>query len=222
VLLPVAGVLGAVEGGLAAGVVTTLAATALRDRQDRKARVGAVAEALAEVDRTVRGPDGVGLPDLDRNRRDLLGRAWRSGRLDKRAAATLRRINAHLDDLLIRLVEGELEADASHLVRATVTRYLPDTLEPFLALNDPRAVVRGRPATAEVADQLASIEKGLAEMARRPSRNHPRHACSCRASSCDRSSVKRRSESGDPDHRSQAGRTAVRGEPPLREEGVRP
>ncbi|HVN13430.1 MAG TPA: hypothetical protein VMT69_15150, partial [Kineosporiaceae bacterium] len=103
----------------------------------------------------------------------LLGRALRSGRLDGRGVETLRRIDTHLDDLLVRRVDGDLEADASHLVHATVTRYLPDTLEPLLALTDPRAVVRGRPAAAEVADQLAWIEKGLAEAVRRPARNHP-------------------------------------------------
>jgi hypothetical protein len=53
-------------------------------------------------------------------------------------------------------------------VQATVTRYLPETLEPFLALDDPHTVVRGRPAVLEVTDQLAAIESGLAEMARRP------------------------------------------------------
>ena len=86
---------------------------------------------------------------------------------------SLRRIDAHLDDLLIRLVDDDLEPDAAHLVRASITRYLPDTLEPLLALTDPQVVVRGRPAAVEVADQLASIEKGLAEAARRPGRNRP-------------------------------------------------
>jgi hypothetical protein len=82
-------------------------------------------------------------------------------------------IDAHLDDLLIRLLEGDLAADASHLVQATITRYLPDTLEPFLALSDPHTIVRGQPAAAEVASQLAAIETGLADMARRPRPAHP-------------------------------------------------
>jgi hypothetical protein len=125
------------------------------------------------VDETIRGPNGVDLRVLDRDRRILLRRALSSGRLDDRGAETLRRIHTHLDDLLIRLVEGDLEADVSYLVQATAARYLPDTLEPLLALTDPRAVVRGRPAAVEVADQLASIESGLAEAARRPARNHP-------------------------------------------------
>jgi hypothetical protein len=172
-LLPVAGAPGAVGAGIAAGVATTLTAAAARERRARRERLGAVADALAEVDRAVHGRDGVDVRDLDRDRRDLVVRAWNSRRLDKRTAGTLRRIDAHLDDLLIRLVEDDLEPDATHLVRATVTRYLPDTLEPFLALSDPSAVVRGRPATAEVADQLASIEKGLADVARRPHRKRP-------------------------------------------------
>jgi hypothetical protein len=173
VLLPVAGTTAAVEGGLAAGVVTALGVTAMRNRRARKARIGALADALAEVDETIRGPNGVDLRGLDRDRRALLRRARSSGRLDERGVETLCRIDAFLDDLLIRLVHGDLEADASYLVQATVSRYLPDTLEPLLALADPRAVVRGRPAAVEVADQLASIESGLAEAARRPARNHP-------------------------------------------------
>jgi hypothetical protein len=173
VLLPVAGTTAALEGGLAAGVVTALGVTATRNRQARKARIGALADALTKVDETTRGPNGVDLRGLDRDRRALLRRAWSTGRLDERGVGTLRRIDAHLDDLLIRLMEGDLEADASHLVQATVTRYLPDTLEPLLALTDPRAVVRGRPAAVEVADQLASIESSLADVARRPARNRP-------------------------------------------------
>jgi hypothetical protein len=83
------------------------------------------------------------------------------------------RIEVHLDDLLVRLLDGDLAVDAVHLVQATITRYLPDTLEPFLALNDPQTVVRGRPAAVEVANQLAAIETGLAELTRRPRRAHP-------------------------------------------------
>lgn len=171
-LLPVASA-AAVEGGLVAGVVTALGVTAVRNRRARKAQIGALAHTLTEVDEALRGPNGVDLRLLDRDRRTLLRRALSSGRLDDRGAETLRRIDNHLDDLLIRLMEGDLEADASYLVQATVTRYLPDTLEPLLALADPRSVVRGRPAAVEVADQLASIEGGLAEAARRPARSHP-------------------------------------------------
>lgn len=170
--LPVAGTV-AVEGGLVAGIATALGVAAMRGRRARKEQIAALVAALTEVDETIRGPNGVDLRVLDRDRRILLRRALSSGRLDDRGAETLRRIDTHLDDLLIRLVEGDLEADVSYLVQATVARYLPDTLEPLLALTDPRAVVRGRPAAVEVADQLASIESGLAEAARRPARNHP-------------------------------------------------
>jgi hypothetical protein len=52
-----------------------------------------------------------------------------------------------------------------------VTRYLPDTLEPYLALEDPTAPVNGRPAWVEVADQLAAVERGLAEVRAAPGRN---------------------------------------------------
>lgn len=171
-LLPAAGT-AAVEGGLVAGLATALGVAAARGRRARKEQVAALVAALAEVDEAVRGPNGVDLRVLDGDRRALLRRALSSGRLDDRGAETLRRIDTHLDDLLIRLVEGDLEADVSYLVQATVTRYLPDTLEPLLALTDPRAVVGGRPAAVEVADQLASIESGLADAVRRPARNHP-------------------------------------------------
>jgi hypothetical protein len=170
--LPVAGTV-AVEGGLVAGIATALGVAAIRGRRARQEQIVALVAALTEVDETIRGPNGVDLRVLDRDRRILLRRALSSGRLDDRGAETLRRIHTHLDDLLIRLVEGDLEADVSYLVQATAARYLPDTLEPLLALTDPRAVVRGRPAAVEVADQLASIESGLAEAARRPARNHP-------------------------------------------------
>ena len=93
--------------------------------------------------------------------------------MDERGAATLAQIDGHLDDLLIRLLEDDLAADASHLVYATITRYLPDTLEPFLALDDPHTVVRGRPAAVEVAGQLAAIELGLADLVQRPRGTHP-------------------------------------------------
>jgi len=172
VLLPAAGT-AVVEGGLVAGVASALGVTAAQRRRARKERIGAVAGALAGVDTTLRGPDGVDPRALDGDRRALLGRALASGRLDARGVQLLRRIDTHLDDLLVRLVEGDLETDTAYLTRATVTRYLPDTLEPFLALADPGAVVRGRPVAQEVADQLASMESGLAEAVARPARHHP-------------------------------------------------
>jgi hypothetical protein len=171
VLLLVIGTTAAVVSGLAAGVGTALVIAAVRTRRTGQVRIGALASALGEIDRTTLAPDRVA--GLDRNRHALLARAHRSGRLDQGGVATLSQIEAHLDDLLIRLLEGDLEADASHLVQATITRYLPDTLEPFLALSDPQTVVRDRPAAVEVASQLTAIETGLAEMARRPRRDHP-------------------------------------------------
>jgi hypothetical protein len=171
VLLLVTSTTTAVVVGLAAGVGTAMRFAAVRSRRTGQLRIGALAGALGEIDGTTLAPDRVDL--LDRDRHALLRRAQRSGRLDERGVATLGHIDVHLDDLLIRLLEGDLEADASHLVQATITRYLPDTLEPFLALSDPRTVVRGRPAAVEVASQLAAIETGLADMARRPRRAHP-------------------------------------------------
>ncbi|HET9656465.1 MAG TPA: hypothetical protein VFP72_14000 [Kineosporiaceae bacterium] len=173
VLFPVAGVTAAAEGGLVAGAVTALGVAALRHGQARRARLVAVAEALGQVDLATRGPHGVSLQQLDQDHRALSRRARSSGRLDERGVRLLDRIDALLDDLLVRLLEGDLEVDVSHLVRATVTDYLPDTLEPLLALTDPRTLVGGRPAAVEVADQLARIESGLAEAARRPARHHP-------------------------------------------------
>ncbi len=162
-----------VEGGLAAAATTAVGVAAVRSRRARKQRIEAVAGALTEIDEAVRGRNGEDPRALDGDRRSLLERALRSDRLDARGVEIVRRIDAHLDDLLIRLVDDDLEPDAAHLVRASITRYLPDTLEPLLALTDPQVVVRGRPAAVEVADQLASIEKGLAEAARRPGRNRP-------------------------------------------------
>ncbi|HST86333.1 MAG TPA: hypothetical protein VLL08_31635 [Kineosporiaceae bacterium] len=162
----------AVVIGLTAGVVTAIGIGAARIRRTGQARIGALASALGAIDETTGAPDRVDVRGLDRDRQALLRRAQHSGRLDERGVAALGQIDVHLDDLLIRLLEGDLEPDASHLVQATVTRYLPDTLEPFLALSDPQTVVRGRPAAVEVASQLVAIETGLADMARRP-HGHP-------------------------------------------------
>jgi hypothetical protein len=170
-LLVISTTTAAVVSGLAAGLGTALVIAAVRTRRTGQVRIGALANALGEIDRTTLAPDRVA--GLDRNRHALLARAHRSGRLDQRGVATLSQIEAHLDDLLIRLLEGDLEADASHLVQATITRYLPDTLEPFLALSDPQTVVRDRPAAVEVASQLTAIETGLADIARRPRSDHP-------------------------------------------------
>ncbi len=170
-LLVMTGTATAVVVGLVAGFGTAVGVAALRSRRSAQARIGALAGALGEIDGATAAPDRVDI--LDRDRQALLERAQRSGRLDERGVAIVGQIDAHLDDLLIRLLEGDLEADAAHLVKATITRYLPDTLEPFLALSDPQTVVQGRPAAVEVASQLAAIETGLADMAERPRRAHP-------------------------------------------------
>jgi hypothetical protein len=171
VLLLMISVTAAVLIGLAAGAGTATGVASVLRRRTGRLRIGALAGALRKIDGTTLTPERVDV--LDRDRQALLGRAQRSGRLDERGVATVGRIGVHLDDLLIRLLEGDLEADAVHLVQATITRYLPDTLEPFLALSDPETVVRGRPAAVEVAGQLAAIETGLADMAGRPRRTHP-------------------------------------------------
>jgi hypothetical protein len=157
--LPMAEML-AVEGGIAAAVATAVGVSVSRARRARAERRQVLTETLSTMDRGAALP--VPVPDLDRDRRALIRRAYTSGRLDARGTATLRTIDQHLDDLLVRLVEGELDTHVAFLVTATVTQYLPDTLEPYLALVTPQVDVRGRPAAAEVADQLASIERGLA------------------------------------------------------------
>ncbi|MBT0769050.1 hypothetical protein KIH74_08935 [Kineosporia sp. J2-2] len=171
VLLLVQGPVVATLLGLVAGAVTAVALTGARTRRAGRDRLNAIAEALARADVLSAGPSSVKVPGLDRERRVLLERARTSGRLDDRGLTLLRSIDDHLDDLLVRLIDGELQADAVHLVQATVERYLPDSLEPFMALADAQTLVRGRPAAVEVADQLAAIEAALADLVRRPSPN---------------------------------------------------
>lgn len=171
-MLPGAGVV-AVEGGLVAGTATAVGVAAVKGRRARRERMAALAGSLAAIDagpaRAVRTP----VPDLDRARREVLRRARASGRLDAPATALLASVDAHLDDLLVRLLDDDLDSDVAFLVEATVTRYLPDTLDPFLALRDPRSTVNGRPAAVEVADQLASIDAALRAARERPGRRRP-------------------------------------------------
>ncbi|GAA3629012.1 hypothetical protein GCM10022223_53190 [Kineosporia mesophila] len=171
-LLVGGGVLTASLVGVLAGVVTASFVTGARTRRVGRARISAIAESLARADLAAMGSSSAQAPGLDRDRRAQLERARASGRLDQRGLAALEAIDTHLDDLLVRLLEGELEADGIHLVQGTIERYLPDTLEPFLAMPDRQARVRERPAVIEVADQLTSIEAALAELVRRPSRNN--------------------------------------------------
>lgn len=154
--------------GLAGGVSTAVVLTGAHARKVGRERIGAIAQALAQADA---GVAPLPVARLDRDHRALSTRARTCGRLDERGLAALGAIDAHLDDLLVRLMEGELQGEGVHLVQATVERYLPDTLEPFLALPDGQTLVRERPAAQEVADQLSAIEAGLAELVRRPRRN---------------------------------------------------
>ncbi|GAB6903445.1 hypothetical protein [Kineosporia succinea] len=164
-----AGVIAASLIGLVAGAVTASLVLGAATRRTGRERLGAIASALAHADVVAVGATSA-VPGLDQRRRALVERA--AGRLDQRGLTALRAIDTHLDDLLVRLMEGELEADGMHLVQASVERYLPDTLEPFLSLKDVNSPVQGRSAQAEVADQLVSIETALADLARRPSRSN--------------------------------------------------
>ncbi len=152
--------------GLVAGVVTASFVIDARTRRIGRERIGAIAETLAQADVITRGVSQVQVSGLDRDRRALLARARSANRLDERGRQALTAIDAHLDDLLVRLIEGDLAADGIHTLRASIERYLPDTLDPFLAMSDPRGM------TKEVADQLSSIEAALAELVRRPARNN--------------------------------------------------
>ncbi|MCD5311307.1 hypothetical protein [Kineosporia babensis] len=171
VFLLITGPLAAALLGLVAGVVTASVVLGARTRRMGRERIGAIAEALTQADLVGSGA-AQQVPGLDRDRRALLQRARSSGRLDQRGLSALEAIDAHLDDLLVRLIEGELQAEGMHLVQATVERYLPDTLEPFLTMRDTQALVRERPAVQEVADQLSAIETALADLVRRPSRSN--------------------------------------------------
>jgi hypothetical protein len=173
VLLLVTGPFNAALLGLVAGAGTALFIARTRTRRAGRVRIGSLVDALAQADAVAAGPTPASLSGLDRARRVLRERAQASGRLDERGQRALSSIQAHLDDLLLRLVEGDLEADGAHLVQATVERYLPDTLEPLLALSHGQYAARGQLAAVEVADQLTSIDTALADLARRPSRVNP-------------------------------------------------
>lgn len=169
VLLLVLGPVSATLIGLTAGVVTASFVVDARNRKAGRAQLSSLVQALTSADASAAGTTALGIPRLDRERRALLERARKARRLDPRGLAALSSIDTHLDDLLLRLVEDELEADAAHLVKASVERYLPDTLDPFLAMNDAQA----KASQDEVADQLSSIEAALADLVRRPSRINP-------------------------------------------------
>jgi len=154
--------------GLVAGVFTARTLIRVLERRSGRVWIGSLVAALRTADSAATGPNRIDVAGLDHERRALSARA--SGRLDERGQGALRAIDQHLDDLLLGLLEGELSAEGTHLVRATVERYLPDTLEPFLAMGSAAGQVRGHTVLEEVADQLTTIEAGLAGLARRPRR----------------------------------------------------
>jgi hypothetical protein len=111
--------------------------------------------------------------DLYTQHRDILRRVRASGRLGTDATNLLARIGDHLHTLLTRALAEHLDPDVAHLVRASITNYLPDTLDPFLALPDPSATLAGRTAAEELADQLRGLEQALARARDRPSQQEP-------------------------------------------------
>ena len=151
--------------GGAATVVT------LRNRLRRKDRRAAIGEALSAAEAGLPRLGELPVADLGRILRDQIRRARGSGRLSSGATALLVRIGERLDQLLVRAMTEDLDQDVVHLVRASITDYLPDTLDPFLALADPAARVGDRPAADEVAEQLAALDRALQAAAERPGRD---------------------------------------------------
>jgi hypothetical protein len=158
---------GAAAVGCGAAAVT---GTAWRRR---KARRAAINEALATSDAGLPELSGYLVADLDRRHLEIVRTARASGRLGADATDLLRRISDHLDALLARAVAEELAPDLAHLVRASITDYLPDTLDPYLALPDPSVSLGGRTAAAELSDQLSGLERALAGARDRIARDEP-------------------------------------------------
>ena len=165
--LDVASVAGPVALGGAAAAVTI---TAWRRRRAHRA---ALQEALQASDDALPRLSGHLVSDLDRQLREVLRRARAGGRLAPQAASLLSRIGEQLDALLVRALTEGVDPDVEHLVRASITDYLPDTLEPFLALPDPGVPVAGHTAADELADQLGGLERALARALERPSGQEP-------------------------------------------------
>jgi hypothetical protein len=164
--LDAATVAGPVALGGAAAVVTVAA------WRRRTAHRAALEEAVRACDDALPRLSGHLVSDLDRQLREVLRRA-RAGRLAPETASLLARIGEHLDALLVRALTEGVDPDVEHLVRASVTDYLPDTLDPFLALSDPGVPVAGHSAADELADQLRGLERALARALDRPSRQEP-------------------------------------------------
>jgi hypothetical protein len=158
---------GLVAVGCAAAAVTVSAG--LR-RRDRKA---ALNDVVTASDAGLPRLAGHLVADLNRQHRDVLRRARASGRLGADVTNLLARISDHLHVLLTRALAEDLDPDVAHLVRASITHYLPDTLDPFLALPDPSVMLAGRTAAEELADQLCGLERALARARDRPSQQEP-------------------------------------------------
>ena len=162
-------------GTIAGPVVVGCGAAALTAREwlRRRSRTAALNDALAACDAGLPRLSGHLIADLDPQLRDVLHRARASGRITADATKALTRINDHLEALLVRALTETVDPDVEHLVRASITDYLPDTLDPFLALPDPNARVAGRAATEELADQLGGLERALASARNRPGLHEP-------------------------------------------------
>jgi hypothetical protein len=165
--LDMATVAGPVALGGAAAAVTV---AVWRRRAVHRA---ALEEAVRVSDEGLPRLSGHLVSDLDRQLREVLRRARAGGRLSPEAASLLSRIGEHLDALLVLALTEGVEPDVEHLVRASITDYLPDTLDPFLALSDPGVPVAGHSAADELADQLRGLERALARALERPDRQEP-------------------------------------------------
>jgi hypothetical protein len=165
--LDLAPVAGPVALGGAAAAVT---AAAWRRRAARRA---ALEQAVRSADDALPRLSGHLVSDLDRQLCQVLRRARAGGRLAPHSASLLARIGEHLDTLLLRALTQGVEPDVEHLVRASITDYLPDTLDPFLALSDPDVPVAGHSAADELADQLGGLRRALAGALERPSGQEP-------------------------------------------------
>jgi hypothetical protein len=162
--------------GATAGLVAVggaAAAVTVGARLQRRGRKAAFNDAVTASDAGVPRLSGHLVADLNRQHCDVVRRARASGRLRPDATDLLVRISDHLSTLLTRALDEDLDPDVAHLVRASITHYLPDTLDPFLALPEPNVVLGGRTAAEELAEQLRGLERALAAARDRPSQQEP-------------------------------------------------
>jgi hypothetical protein len=159
--------------GTGACVLALGGAATLRARRRRGEHHAALADAVVVADDGLPRLAGHTAADLDRLQREVMGRTRAARGLDDDARRLLDLIDAHLRELLTRALTEEPGPDVAHLVRATITDYLPNTLDPFLALPDPGTRLGERTAVQELADQLRRLEGALARARSRPSRDEP-------------------------------------------------